>query len=137
VAESTPDQGTDEPGRQVQEFATWLLAVNDGTTHAELTDALPRLVQACLETGKPAGLVLKVAVKPMSGNTSQVQVAAVVEEKLPKSDPRMSLMFADPDFNLTRDNPALMSIPGLVVSDQRPTRVIGAQPTTRHDAKDN
>jgi hypothetical protein len=126
VPESTPDRPAEERV-QIQEFATWLLAVNEGVTHAELTDALPRLVRTTLETGKPSGLTLKIAVKPLSGNTSQIQVVAQVEEKLPKADPAQTLMFADASGNLTRDNPRALTIPGLgVYSASTPTRVIGA-----------
>lgn len=84
----------------------------------ELTDALNDMVHASTETGKASELTLKIKLKPMAGNSGQVEMDADVKAKLPQPNRGKTILFATPQNNLQRENPKQQTLEGLRTADQ-------------------
>lgn len=109
VAESKQD--TEQQG-EAREFASFLLDINKGQSHVELSEKLRDLITKVQETGKPGSLTYKVEVKPEAGTEGIVIVTDQIAVKLPAGERRKSLFFVDGDNNLVRDNPQQHSLFG-------------------------
>lgn len=101
----------DEP--TPQPFSQWLFAQRNGTTHAELTDALAEVGAAVMETGKAGEVVLRIKVQKASKKGGhQMLVSDEVQVKAPKPARDESLFFFDERTgSLTRTDPHQPSLP--------------------------
>jgi hypothetical protein len=108
VAESKQDTEQSE----AREFASFLLDINKGQSHIELSEKLRDLITKVQETGKAGSLTYKVEVKPEAGTENLVIVTDQIAVKLPAGERRKSLFFVDGDNNLVRDNPHQHSLFG-------------------------
>lgn len=97
-------------------FADFLAALPD--LGEELADALNDMVHASTETGKLSELTLKIKLKPMGGNSGQVEMDTDVKTKLPQPTKGKTIMFATPHNNLQRENPKQQTLDGLRTADQ-------------------
>lgn len=97
-------------------FADFLAAFPD--LGEELSDAMNDMVHASTETGKASELILKVKLKPMGGNSGQVELDTDVKAKLPQPTKGKTIMFATPQNNLQRENPKQQTLDGLRTADQ-------------------
>jgi hypothetical protein len=102
VAESKQDT---EQQSEAREFASFLLDINKGQSHVELSEKLRDLITKVQETGKAGSLTYKVEVKPEAGTENLVIVTDQIAVKLPAGERRKSLFFVDAGNNLVRDNP--------------------------------
>lgn len=106
---TTPD---DDDGR-VRPFADALREINAGRSHDELSLALRDLTAAVKETGRKGTLTYTVAIAPMKGNPDVLQVTDRIVAKVPESDRKASIFFADAAGNLTRTDPQQLSFESL------------------------
>ena len=97
-------------------FADFLAACPD--LAEELADALNDMVHASTETGKVSELAIKLKMKPMAGNSGQMELDTDVKAKLPQPTRGKTIMFATPDNNLQRENPKQQTLEGLRTADQ-------------------
>ncbi len=97
-------------------FADFLAACPD--LAEELADALNDMVHASTETGKVSELAIKLKMKPMAGNSGQMELDTDVKAKLPQPTRGKTIMFATPDNNLQRENPKQSTLEGLRTADQ-------------------
>lgn len=104
----------------VRPFAEFLIQQANGTTHAELSEALHKLVAAVRETGKAGKVQLTVDVKPMSKSDDRALIiTAAVAVKPPRSEAPTSVFFIDGTGNLSRTDPRQMTLPLREVADRR------------------
>ena len=97
-------------------FADFLSAFPD--LGEELADALNDMVHASTETGKLSELAIKIKMKPVAGNSGQMELDTDVKAKLPQPTKGKTIMFATPDNNLQRENPKQQTLEGLRTADQ-------------------
>jgi hypothetical protein len=98
-----PDQAQKKDPR---EFAAFL--IDRPATHAELTDALQRVTQAVVDTGKSGTITLSITIKPFEKQTDVLQVADAVRVKVPEHDRKPGIFYPDGEGNLTRNDPTAM-----------------------------
>lgn len=94
---------SNEDATEQRPFASVLLDLNKGRTHAQLGDELRAVLAAVRETGKPGSLTLKLDVKPLSGNDDGVTVTARIGSKQPAFEAPASIFFLDAENNLNRN----------------------------------
>ena len=111
-------------------FADFLAACPD--LAEELADALNDMVHASTETGKVSELAIKLKMKPMAGNSGQMELDTDVKAKLPQPTRGKTIMFATPDNNLQRENPKQQTLDGVRNADQEAQ----AQTESRQAPKD-
>lgn len=97
---------------QAREFAAFLLDINKGQSHVELSEKLRDLITEVQRTGKAGSLTYKVEVKPEAGTDGVVIVTDQIACKLPQGERRKSLFFVDDDNNLVRNDPRQHSLFG-------------------------
>jgi hypothetical protein len=102
------DQEKDD--RRTVPFADTLQQLQGGRTARELADILQQMTEAVTDTGKAATLVLTIKMTK-SKAAGMVEIADTVRAKLPEADRPVSLFFATPDSNLSRDNPRQAELP--------------------------
>ena len=100
-------------------FADFLAAFPD--LAEELCDTLNDMVHASTETGKVSELAIKIKMKPVAGNSGQMELDTDVKAKLPQPTKGKTIMFATPDNNLQRENPKQQTLGGLRTADQEAT----------------
>lgn len=103
--EDTPDTAP-----VTRPFSQWLLEQRHGGLHAELTEALQKVVQGVQEYGRPGSLTLVVNIKP-AGNEINLLVSDDVKSKVPQPDRPTALFFADSRGNLSREDPRQPELP--------------------------
>jgi hypothetical protein len=86
-----------------------------GNLLTDLSKAVRECVEACQAQGKPAGLTLKIAVKPAGNGSGAVVVADKLAVKLPEETPVTSFFFSDDHGNLHRNDPRQKELPLQVV----------------------
>lgn len=119
-----PNTGEISDEEHVRPFAELLTLLDHGAAHAEASRALHDLVAAVRDTGKAGAMNIKIVVKPVSGSSHQMLVAAVVTAKPPQSDPGAAVFFTDDAGNLVRHDPRQPEIEGLTVVEPKPTRTV-------------
>ena len=118
---SNPDPGTVRP------FADFLLELNNGGTHGEVSDALHNLIASATETGKKGAITLTISVEPAKGNSDLLMTSGTVATKFPRMEPRKSALYVTADGNLSVDNPKQLSFESLkVVAPAAPKEVRNA-----------
>lgn len=108
---STQDTET-EQAAEPREFVSFLLDINKGQSHRELSEKFAELVATVQETGKAGSMTYSVTVKPEAGTDNLVIVTDQITVKRPQGERRKSLFFVDDNHNLTRDNPHQSSLFG-------------------------
>ena len=105
-------------------FWTWLREHKQGALHGELSEQLSELVSAVLEHNKAGTLTIKISVAPTKDG-STVFVSDDVKASVPTADRGGSIMFADDEGNLSRNNPRQMELPMRVIEtvDEQPVEV--------------
>ncbi|GAA0632510.1 hypothetical protein GCM10010174_61970 [Kutzneria viridogrisea] len=97
-----------------RDFGAFLLDVNRGESHRELSQGLADLVAAVIRTGKPGTLTYTVRVEPASGNDAIVTVTDKIGGKTPEGERRTSIFYVDNSSNsLVRHNPYQESLFGI------------------------
>lgn len=99
----TPDNTARRP------FAAWLQEQRNGALHAELTDALIDLTEACVEHGKPGTLTVQIKIKP-SAEGYHLYVADHVKVNAPEGERPAALYFHDGAGNLSRRDPNQLTL---------------------------
>lgn len=107
MADTTSTQDTEQAPR---EFASFLLDINKGRSHAELSEALTELVAEVQRVGKAGSLSYTVKVEPQKGNETVVSVTDQIGRKFPQGERRTSMFFVDGNNNLVRSDPNQHSI---------------------------
>lgn len=102
-----PDTGQAAMARP---FAEVLGEINHGIVADEAATALQHVVEAVKDTGKPGSIVLKIDVKPFSGNPDIVNVSGTVAAKAPKHPAAAAVFYTDDAGNLTRNDPRQLPI---------------------------
>jgi hypothetical protein len=99
-AKSTQDTKQEAP----RDFSAFLLDINKGQSHTELSEALAELVTEVQRTGKPGSITYTISVRPQAGDDTVVTVTDQIGRKLPKGERRSSLFFVD-GADLVRNDP--------------------------------
>lgn len=89
----------------IRPFADVLRDLGKGQVADEAAVMLTTLVQAVIAHGKKGTFTLKVAVAPLKGTTSQLQVSAQATSSPPAGDPVAAVFWADHAGNLLRHDP--------------------------------
>lgn len=112
---STGTTETDEEnGPHVRPFLDVLRELEKGRLADELSEKLPAVVAGVKDTGKAGSLTLNIKIKPYTkGGEDILIVESVVVAKIPQPDRKPSLMYADGDANLVRQDPNQPSLPGV------------------------
>ena len=108
---TTVDETTGEV-KQTRPFADVLMDLDGGRIHAELSNALQKLVAAVADTGKKGSVTLQIALGP-SKTEAPFEAIPAVNLKLPAPNRRASVFYADDDHNLLRRDPNQQELPGL------------------------
>jgi hypothetical protein len=102
-------------------FQETILQINNGTTLAELSEELSKVVAAVRETGKAGAITLTLKVLPASkGSTDVLMVESQVKSKLPERDRGMTVFYATDDNRLVRNDPKQQMLPLRVVDIDKP-----------------
>ncbi|MCW5981970.1 MAG: hypothetical protein KIT09_28050 [Bryobacteraceae bacterium] len=97
-------------------FQETILQIQNGTTAAELSEALRNVVAAVRETGKAGALTLTLKVVPASKGAADVlMIEAAVKAKLPERDRGRTVFYATEDNRLVRNDPKQQTLPLRVV----------------------
>jgi hypothetical protein len=89
----------------VKPFSAYVLATNNGKTHALLSEKLHDVTEAVLRTGKAGTLALTVRVEPDDIDSRRLSITEAVVAKLPQGTAKKSVFWADADGNLVRSDP--------------------------------
>lgn len=96
---------TDNPIQISGAFIKLLQGHRSGECLNDLQTAMQECVVAARETSKPAVLILKVTMTPLSEGEDAFAVGDEIATKLPRAQTRDSVFFADPANNeLSREN---------------------------------
>lgn len=119
----------DSKTRRVQPFAEFLAEHRKGKLHQEVGEALNELVEAVQSTGSPGQVTLVLTVKPSPGGaTDMVIVQDDVRVRRPTGKRPQTVFFIDPDYNLSRHNPAQPELPLRTVQhEEEPVRPVEVQ----------
>lgn len=98
---STQDTTTAEP----REFASLILEINKGRSHAELTTAVAELVAKVQETQRPGSMVYKLTMKPQPGDDEMVIIVDELTVKPPKGERGSSFFYIAEGHALSRKDP--------------------------------
>lgn len=114
MADQTDPDVDDTDGPHVRPFLAVLGELEKGRLADELSEKLPQVVAGVKDTGKAGTLTLTIKVKPYTkGGDDILIVDSTVVAKVPQPDRKPSLMYADGDANLVRQDPNQPSLPGV------------------------
>lgn len=91
--------------------AGWLLQHREGALHAELTEALAKLLLACAENEKPGEITLKIRVQTSPDYAGQMVISDQVQLKLPPKATAGLYLFDSDAMRLAGELPGQLSIP--------------------------
>lgn len=91
--------------------AGWLLQHRQGGLHAELSEALAKVLLACAENEKPAELTLKVRIVTNPDYPGQVILSDQIQTKLPAKATAAAYIFDQDAMRLAGELPGQPSIP--------------------------
>lgn len=119
------DTEADAAGTEPRAFTHYLIELEDGVFHQDLSHAMRDLLQAIQDTGKGGTLTLNLKLRPAADGTitseSDFKVTA------PKGKRRQTLHFVTPELNLVRSNPRQPDLPlRQVKADDAPVRRVDA-----------
>lgn len=126
----TPDHNNDTPTSTPPPDTAFLQLLQhhrSGHLLSDLSQAVREAVEASQLLGKPAGLTLKIAIKPAGNGSGAVVVADKLTVKLPEELPQSSFFYTDEAGNLHRNDPNQKELPLRVVETAPVTEL--RQPT--------
>jgi len=85
-----------------RDFQDVLTDLDEGKVHRQLTEMLPELVKAVVESRKAGFINLKITVRP---ENRQVFLKADVTSKIPRATTESTLFFPDEEGDLHRSDP--------------------------------
>lgn len=91
--------------------AGWLLQHRNGLLHAQLTEALARVLLACHDTGKAGELTLKIRIRPNSDYAGQMVISDQVIARPPEQASSVAYLFDADALRLQGEEPGQLSIP--------------------------
>jgi len=102
----------------VRAFSAFLAEHRGGATHDELSVALQALVADVTNLQKVGTLTLAISLKPVGDG---LQISARIKTKPPEEEPGVSIFYATPENNLSRQDPRqqameLREIPPAIVA---------------------
>jgi hypothetical protein len=113
-------------------FLGTLAKLHRGRTITELTEAEESLVAAIRKTGKPGTILLKVRIKPHGKDSDMMMLNASVEVKLPQPQRSDTIMFADDENRLQRNDPRQLEDQRLIaVPKEQPIADTAVQATAQ------
>ena len=86
-------------------FMATVADLRNGRTQDELTTELSRVVEAVEQTGKKGTITLTISVAPAAKDSTLLKIEDVIVAKIPTGDRAPTLMFVDPEHNLSLNNP--------------------------------
>lgn len=89
----------------IRPFTATLQELDRGKLVTSASEAFHELIAACMDTGKAGSLTLVVKLEPNALYDDRFEVIGTVTTKLPQPQVRKSIMFADKDGNLVRNDP--------------------------------
>lgn len=117
----------------MKSFTKQLTELNEGSTHAALTNDLAELLRAVREQGKSGSLTLKLkvapAIKTNGGYIDKITMTCDVKLELPKPAQPADFFYLseDDDVETTRVHPRQSELPLRTVSTSAPTNLKEAQ----------
>lgn len=105
-------------------FLTLLQNHRGGQALCDLSEGLRKAIQAAQLQGKPAGIVLKIAIKPAGQGCGAIIVADDIKVKLPENEKVTSFFYSDEAGNLHRNDPKQRELP------LRTIEVVSVDPAT-------
>lgn len=102
-----------------------------GNLLTDLSKAVREAVESSQLMGKPAGLTLKIAIKPAGNGSGAVVVVDKLTIKLPEAQPTSSFFYADEAGNLHRNDPNQKELPLRVVESPQATEMRQPQAAAR------
>jgi hypothetical protein len=91
--------------------AGWLLQHRQGALHAELTEALAKLLLACAENEKPGEITLKIRVLRNPDYEGQMFISDQLQLKLPPRATAAAYLFDQDAMRIAGELPGQLSIP--------------------------
>ena len=91
--------------------AGWILQHRSGALHAELTEALAKVLLACADNEKPGEVTLKIRVQLNPDYPGQVILSDQVQTKLPPRATAQPYLFDKDAMRLAGELPGQLSIP--------------------------
>lgn len=98
-----------EPAEIDQSFVLLLQQHRLGGALNELGQALRNITDACLLTGNPGGITLKIAIDPTKSGA--VEILDDIKVTMPKAEKISSLFFVGEGGALVRNNPNQLEMP--------------------------
>ena len=86
-------------------FTDILRQIRKGIVVDELDQAMLKVNEAVIDTGKAGEITLKIKIKPMKGDSCQVTLTPVVSFKKPQADLPDGIFFLTGDGDLVRNDP--------------------------------
>lgn len=102
---------------EVRPFTQFMQEQRKGALHEDLSEALAKVVQGVMETGKVGALTVSLKIKPTGDG--MVQVFDDLKSKVPEHDKPGSIFFTDAAGNVTRRDPRQTELPLREVPDAR------------------
>lgn len=115
-------------GKPARAFAHYLLELENGGLHVELSEQLRDLVHSIVATGKPGALNLKITLKPDADGVIWSTANVTVTKPVPTR--KKSLHYVDDAGNLARQNPAQPDLPIKAVETANVAPIRNYDPTT-------
>lgn len=104
-------------------FIKFLQEHRGGATQAEISDEIRDLVAAVTDEGKGGKITITIAIKPM-GKGDGLEIGVDVKSSPPKQKPGVSIFFATPANDLTRQDPRQQSMELREVAPSSPARAL-------------
>lgn len=95
--------------QQTRPFTQFLQEQRRGGLHADLSDALNRVVAAVIETGRQGTLAVNLKIKPTGDG--MVQVFDALKLGVPEPEKAASLFYVDEHGNVQRKDPRQTEMP--------------------------
>lgn len=97
---------------QVRPFADYLIELEGGKFHTQLSQAMHALNLAVRDNGKKGAIQITLSLEPISKTDSEtLKVTPTLVTKTPKPEPKSTIFFVNGDGNLTRDQPGQLHLP--------------------------
>lgn len=100
-------------------FPDTLRELRGGIVLDELAEQLQALVNAVTNTDKSGSLTLTLEVKPFKSADGAMVITDHIKVNLPKIESKGTIMFATPEGNLQRKNPAQEELPGITLASKK------------------
>jgi hypothetical protein len=120
---NTPETDSDVMPAIDAAFLQLLQQHRSGQVLSDLSAAMRQATEAAQLQGKPAGITLKIVIKPAGNGSGAVVVADQITTKLPVPAAATSFFFADEHGNLLRNDPRQKELPLRAITGGQPVAV--------------